>query len=119
MDFLGTTERCGCSVDSMRSVCFVVGLSGRKRRRSFHCVYCIAFFPPHLLQAHISSYIRPAFFVFFALVRVCAGQVMSGMEKQIADLSSREESNTGIAKESKQKVREKGRQSSSEGLSTS
>eukprot|EP00752_Nemacystus_decipiens_P012773 g11312.t1 len=31
-------------------------------------------------------------------------QVMSGMEKQIADLSSREESNNGIAKESKQKV---------------
>lgn len=39
--------------------------------------------------------------------RLSAGsvKVMSGMEKQIADLSSREESNTGIAKESKQKVR--------------
>lgn len=31
-------------------------------------------------------------------------QVMSGMERQIADFTSREESTSGIAKESKQKV---------------
>lgn len=38
------------------------------------------------------------------LVFLLHEQVMSGMEKQIADFSSREESTSALAKESKQKV---------------
>lgn len=51
---------------------------------------------------------RPRWVVIFLRSPIATDprQVMSGMERQIAELSGREESTTSLARESKQKARE-------------
>lgn len=47
-------------------------------------------------------------FIFMVAIATAPRKVMSGMERQIAELSGREESTKSLARESKQKARETG-----------